>query len=176
MACSHHEQKLRMLLNVLFGLLVASIILKNPVANFHREPTLLEEICFKAVKFSLEIPVIPIKKFLILFYIFLRLNLGRVQSKFLYSIQLNSWTRVLQKEQGLQILERRANPNGRKGRAPLLAESFQSREQAASQCGHRSRKVLQEKHVEWESDSTDHRSRYSSSSAHNMSKCSSQHR
>lgn len=37
----------------------------------------VEEMCFKAIKHSLEIAVVPIRKFLILFYIYLKLLFGK---------------------------------------------------------------------------------------------------
>ncbi len=36
----------------------------------------VEEMCFRAIKFSLEIAVVPIRKFLVLFYLYLRLQFG----------------------------------------------------------------------------------------------------
>ena len=39
--------------------------------------SLIEENCFKAIKFSLEIPVVPIRKFLILFYVYLKILFGK---------------------------------------------------------------------------------------------------
>ena len=37
----------------------------------------VEEMCFRAIKFSLEIAVVPIRKFLVLFYLYLRLQFGQ---------------------------------------------------------------------------------------------------
>ena len=41
----------------------------------------IEEMCFKAIKYSLEIADVPIRKFLILFLIYLRLLFGLPSSK-----------------------------------------------------------------------------------------------
>ena len=37
----------------------------------------IEEICMKSVQLSLELPIVPIRKFLIIFFIYLRLLFGR---------------------------------------------------------------------------------------------------
>jgi hypothetical protein len=37
--------------------------------------------CFKSIKYSLEMAVIPIRKFLIIFYVFLRLQFESAPSK-----------------------------------------------------------------------------------------------
>ena len=37
----------------------------------------IEEICMKAVKISLELAIVPIRKFLIIFFIYIRLLFGR---------------------------------------------------------------------------------------------------
>ena len=47
----------------------------------------IEEMCFRAIKFSLEIAVVPIRKFLILFYVYLRLQFGTAPCKFTIQIQ-----------------------------------------------------------------------------------------
>ena len=44
--------------------------------EFTDASTLIEDNCFKAIKYSLEIPIIPIRKFLILFYIYLKMLFG----------------------------------------------------------------------------------------------------
>ena len=41
----------------------------------------IEQMCFKSIKYSLEMAVIPIRKFLIIFYVFLRLQFGSAPSK-----------------------------------------------------------------------------------------------
>jgi hypothetical protein len=41
----------------------------------------IEDMCFKSIKFSLDIAVVPIRKFLILFYIYLRLLFGPAPGK-----------------------------------------------------------------------------------------------
>jgi len=36
----------------------------------------VEDMCFRSIKYSLEIAVVPIRKFLVLFYLYLRLQFG----------------------------------------------------------------------------------------------------
>eukprot|EP00347_Sterkiella_histriomuscorum_P005678 403355681 len=73
------EQEIRMFLNILINYILCNInhdegLWKEVVA----EDSLIEEMCFKSIKYSLEIPVIPIRKFLILFYLYLRILFGDV--------------------------------------------------------------------------------------------------
>ena len=48
----------------------------------------IEQMCFKSIKYSLEMAVIPIRKFLIIFYVFLRLQFGSAPSKQIWLITL----------------------------------------------------------------------------------------
>jgi hypothetical protein len=48
----------------------------------------IEQMCFKSIKYSLEMAVIPIRKFLIIFYVFLRLQFGSAPSKPLFDLPL----------------------------------------------------------------------------------------
>jgi len=52
----------------------------------------IEEMCFRSIKYSLEISVVPIRKFLILFYLFLRLSFGEAPGKI-----INYYKKFLQK-------------------------------------------------------------------------------
>lgn len=70
------EQELRFTLNILLNFLISNIDDESMAREFTDPSTLIEENCFKAIKYSLEIPIVPIRKFLILFYIFLKLLFG----------------------------------------------------------------------------------------------------
>ena len=66
------------MLNIVFKMLIHN----NDDSNFIKEFCLpqhirMEEICLRAVKFSLEIQTVPIRKFLILFQIYLRFLFGK---------------------------------------------------------------------------------------------------
>jgi hypothetical protein len=65
-----------MILNILMNFTVANINDPSLAKDYVSPRSMIEENCFKAIKYSLEIPVIPIRKFLILFYIFMRLLFG----------------------------------------------------------------------------------------------------
>ena len=76
------EQEIRMLLNIVINYILLNIeddpSLGSEVTN---EQCGIEDMCFKAIKFSLEIPTVPIRKFLLLFFIYLRLLFGEAPSK-----------------------------------------------------------------------------------------------
>ena len=72
------EHELRMILNVTMNF----IIYNNDDPSMIKEITdknlsSLEEICMKAVRISLELAIVPIRKFLILFLIYMRYLFGR---------------------------------------------------------------------------------------------------
>ena len=47
------------------------------VREFLKSDNQIEEMCFKSIKYSLEIAVVPIRKILIVFYVYLRLLFGQ---------------------------------------------------------------------------------------------------
>lgn len=67
---------MRMCLNILLNLLINNMDDKEMIALFISRDSLIEENCFKAIKLSLEIAIVPIRKFLIIFYLYLKLLLG----------------------------------------------------------------------------------------------------
>lgn len=66
--------------------MLLNIVINYILLNIEDDPSLgrevideqcgIEDMCFKAIKFSLEIPTVPIRKFLLLFFIYLRLLFG----------------------------------------------------------------------------------------------------
>ena len=70
------EQEIRMLLNVLINMVLSVRDDEQLVRDFLDPANGIEEMCFRSIKFSLEIAVVPIRKFLIIFYVFLRLLFG----------------------------------------------------------------------------------------------------
>jgi hypothetical protein len=69
-----------MILNVLINLMLNIESDQQLVNEFLDPSNLIEQMCFKSIKLSLEMAVIPIRKFLIIFYLFLRLMFGPTAS------------------------------------------------------------------------------------------------
>lgn len=65
-----------MALNILLNFIFANIEDESVTLEYVNDHSMIEENCFKAIKFSLEIPVVPIRKILLIFYIYLRLLFG----------------------------------------------------------------------------------------------------
>jgi hypothetical protein len=61
--------------------IVANIDDDSMISEIVNPKSLIEDCCFKAIKYSLKVAVIPIRKFLILFYLFLRFLLGKEPGK-----------------------------------------------------------------------------------------------
>jgi hypothetical protein len=70
------EQELRIVLNIVLTFLFLNINDDSVTQELISPNSLVEENCFKAIKYSLEISVVPIRKFLILFYIYLKSLFG----------------------------------------------------------------------------------------------------
>lgn len=71
-----------MLLNILLNYILVNVNEDSQLsADVVDKESLIEEMCFKAIKYSLEISVIPIRKFMLLFYLYLRLLFGPAPSK-----------------------------------------------------------------------------------------------
>jgi len=72
---------MRMLLNIVINYILHNIENDPSVASeVVNDSCGIEETCFKAIKFSLEIPTVPIRKFLLVFYIYLKLLFGEAKS------------------------------------------------------------------------------------------------
>ncbi|CDW84661.1 UNKNOWN [Stylonychia lemnae] len=102
------EQETRMLLNILINYILVNI---NDDPHLSRdvihENNAIEEMCFRSIKFSLEIPVVPIRKFLILFYLFLRLSFGEAPGTIL--TMLNSLLETREEWKDLKFLKELQN-------------------------------------------------------------------
>jgi hypothetical protein len=70
-----------MTLNIMITVMLQVGDDKQLVRDFLDRDNGIEEMCFRAIKFSLEIAVVPIRKFLILFFIYLRLLFGSTPGK-----------------------------------------------------------------------------------------------
>ena len=70
-----------MLLNIMINVLLYNEKDHQLQREFLEMSNGVEQMCFKSIKYSLEMAVIPIRKFLIIFYIFLRLLFGPAPSK-----------------------------------------------------------------------------------------------
>jgi len=70
------EQELRMLLNILITVVLQVGDDPQVVRDLMDSGNGVEEMCFRSIKYSLEIAVVPIRKFLVLFYLYLRLQFG----------------------------------------------------------------------------------------------------
>jgi len=66
-----------MLLNILINLVLTVRDDDQLVRDLVNENNCIEEMCFASIKFSLEIAVVPIRKILIVFYIYLRFLFGQ---------------------------------------------------------------------------------------------------
>lgn len=75
------EQEIRMLLNIMLNLILQVRDDDQLVRDVLDPANCIEEMCFRTIKFSLEIAVVPIRKFLILFYLYLRLLFGPAPGK-----------------------------------------------------------------------------------------------
>ena len=72
------EHELRITLNTLLNFLVYNNEDDTVAHEFTRgQFVCIEEICMRAVKISLELAIVPIRKFLIIFFIYMRLLFGR---------------------------------------------------------------------------------------------------
>jgi hypothetical protein len=72
------EMELRMVLNLLFEFLMYNSSDEQLCKEFTMpQLILMEEMCMKAIKDSLELQMVPIRKFLILFQIYLRCLFGK---------------------------------------------------------------------------------------------------
>ena len=69
---------MRQILAILFELLVRNNNEDSVQLEFVRPAIIpVEEICMKAIKLSLDLPMVPIRKFLIIFQIYLRFLFGK---------------------------------------------------------------------------------------------------
>ena len=72
------EQDLRMCLNILLNFLIYNNDDPTVAHEFTKGQFVnIEEICMRAVKISLELAIVPIRKFLIIFFIYIRLLFGK---------------------------------------------------------------------------------------------------
>mmetsp|Transcript_28577 Transcript_28577/g.27568 ORF Transcript_28577/g.27568 Transcript_28577/m.27568 type:complete len:237 (-) Transcript_28577:1115-1825(-) len=69
----HLEQQLRMVLNILFNMIASNQEDESMIKECLDHAFRVEENCFKAIKFSLEISIVPIRKILIIFCIYMKL-------------------------------------------------------------------------------------------------------
>jgi hypothetical protein len=76
------EQEIRMLLNILINVVLQIRNDQQLVRDFIDPAQGIEDMCFRSIKFSLEIAVVPIRKFLIVFYIYLKLLFGDAPGNF----------------------------------------------------------------------------------------------
>ena len=66
------ELELRQILTILFEFLIQNNSEESMRSEFIQDHNIqIEEICIKAIKFSLDLQMVPIKKFLIIFQIYL---------------------------------------------------------------------------------------------------------
>ena len=71
------EQDVRMCLNILFNLLIYNNDDPNVAYEFTEgDYPYIEAICMRALKISLDLSIVPIRKFLIIFFIYIRLLFG----------------------------------------------------------------------------------------------------
>lgn len=71
-----------MLLNILINYILANTNIDPQLQkDVIDDMNMIEEMCFRSIKYSLEISVVPIRKFLILFYLYLRLMFGEAPCK-----------------------------------------------------------------------------------------------
>lgn len=73
------EQELRMILNILLNSILYNLDDESMLSEFINSWNMIEENSFKAIKFSLEIAVVPIRKLLIIFYIYLKVLFEEAQ-------------------------------------------------------------------------------------------------
>ena len=72
------EHDLRICLNIVLNFLIYNNDDPTVAHEFTRgQFVCIEEICMKAVKISLELAIVPIRKFLIIFFIYIRLLFGK---------------------------------------------------------------------------------------------------
>lgn len=71
-----------MLMNILLNFIIVNINDECLSRDIINPDSMVEDMCFRSIKYSLEIAVVPIRKFLILFYIYLRLLFGDVPCKY----------------------------------------------------------------------------------------------
>ena len=72
------EQDLRICLNILLNFLIYNNDDPTVAHEFTKGQFVnIEEICMRAVKISLELAIVPIRKFLIIFFIYIRLLFGK---------------------------------------------------------------------------------------------------
>lgn len=72
--CTGVEFNLRLTLNVFMNLLIQNNDDPSLAKELLNDRFIqIEELCMKAVKLSIELAIVPIRKFLIIFYIYLRL-------------------------------------------------------------------------------------------------------
>ena len=83
------EQELRMLLNILINIMLNIEGDEQLIRDFLDPSNLIEQMCFKSIKLSLEMAVVPIRKFLIIFYLILRFLFGSAPGKTILINNLN---------------------------------------------------------------------------------------
>lgn len=104
-----------MLLNILINIMLNIEGDEQLIRDFLDPSNLIEQMCFKSIKLSLEMAVVPIRKFLIIFYLFLRFLFGSAPGKISLSLllqtgldsSLNEWKDMkYQKELLIALVEK----------------------------------------------------------------------
>jgi len=80
--CEGHlrlELELRLILNSIFATVMHNLDDEVVIREFLDQSSFIEDNCFKAVKMSLDLAIVPIRKIIIIFYLYLQLLFGPVQ-------------------------------------------------------------------------------------------------